>query len=123
MDFAPVSPVLSRALGVAGVQTTLATTGSLSGAAAKSANFTATRTEALNYEITATGKTVALLDADPVGTEYQFFNVGTGFEAAPTVIDPEGATLINGAATLNFDRSYGAQYVRKVAAGTWLAGQ
>lgn len=97
--------------------------GSASTSVAKAVNFTASPTEARDYEITATGKTVTLASTDPIGTEYQFHNRGTGFAASATTLTPDGGKTINGQANYTFDRDYGSQYVRKTLDGNWIAGQ
>jgi hypothetical protein len=96
--------------------------GSKTPATAQGANFTALTT-VRDYEITATGKTVTLDSGDPIGTEYQFHNRGTGFAASATTLTPNGGKTINGNASYTFDRDYGSQYVRKTLDGNWIAGQ
>jgi hypothetical protein len=110
-------------VGVAGTQTVFPATGEQSVAVVKSADFTASPTEAFDYEITAVGKIVTLASTDALGTIYQFHNCGTGFAASPTVLTPDGGKLINGASSYSFDRDYGSQYARRLANGDWLAGQ
>lgn len=89
----------------------------------KGINFTATKTEATVYEITATGLIVTLASADPTGQRYEFYD-NTGSGAPNTTFAPNAGTItsptgINQPTAVVNVQGYWRS-VTKMSNGNWL---
>jgi hypothetical protein len=90
----------------------------------KSANFTASASEATVYEITATGKTVTLSSTDRTGTRYEFYdnagNVAPNFTLTPNggkkITSPAGVA----ATSVNLTSQGFWRTIVKMVDGNWL---